>query len=148
MSFPYFFQCEMTLYGATPKSAEHVFQFAKVMRCGNQNATAQTQSATDALSAKRIGDKVKTKKQWKDTCEKVMTEVVANKCVQAERFREKLRFTYKHAIFVESTYNDTWGSGLDRVGNENTIQAAWTGKNLLGKIISKIAKKNRKKSEQ
>lgn len=69
----------MTLYGATPKSAEHLFQFAKVMRCGNQNATAQTQSATDALSAKRIGDKVKTKKQWKDTCEKVMTEVVSNR---------------------------------------------------------------------
>ena len=145
-----FFQCEMTLYGVTHKSAEHAFQYAKAMRCGDQNAAAQIQSATDALSAKRIGDKVKTNEQWNNTCEKVMTEVVENKCVQVERFREKLRSSNKHAIFVESTYNDTWGSGLDRVGTENTKQAAWPGKNLLGKIIAKVAKKSRKrkKSEQ
>lgn len=71
----------MTLYGVTHKSAEHAFQFAKAMRCGDQNAAAQIQSATDALSAKRIGDKVKTNEQWNNTCEKVMTEVVENKCV-------------------------------------------------------------------
>lgn len=56
-----FFQCEMTLYGVTHKSAEHAFQFAKAMRCGDQNAAAQIQSTTDALSAKRIGDKVQNK---------------------------------------------------------------------------------------
>lgn len=60
MSFPYFFQCEMTLYGVSHKSAEHAFQFTKAVRCGDQNAAAQIQSATDALSDKRIGDKVKT----------------------------------------------------------------------------------------
>lgn len=31
-----------------------------------------------------------------------MTEVVKNKCVQVERFCEKLHSTNKHAIFVES----------------------------------------------
>lgn len=138
----------MTLYGVTHKSAEHTFQFAKAMRCGDQNAAAQIQSATDALSAKRIGDKVKANEQWNNTCEKVMTKVVGNICVQVERFREKLRSSNKHAIFFESTYNDTWGSGLDRVGTENTKQAAWPGKNLLGKIISKVAKKSRKRKKK
>lgn len=41
-----------------------------------------------------------------------MAEVVKNKCVQVERFRKKLRSSNKHAIFVKSTYNDTWVSGL------------------------------------
>lgn len=97
----------MSLYGVTHKSAEHAFQFVKAMRCGDQNAAAQIQSATDAQSAKWIGDKVKTNEQWKNTCEKVMTEVVENKCVQVKIFREKLPSSNKHAIFVESTYNDT-----------------------------------------
>lgn len=69
-----------------------------------------------------------------------MTEVVENKCMQFERFREKLRSTNKHSIFVESTYNGSWGSGLDRVGTENTKQAAWSGKNLLGKSLLKLPK--------
>lgn len=52
-------------------------------------------------------------------CEKVMMEVVENKCVQVERFCEKLCFFNKYVIFVELIYNDIWGFGFDRVGIEN-----------------------------
>lgn len=74
-----------------------------------------------------------------------MTEVVENKCVHVERFFKKLRSIKRHSVFVESTYNDTRGSGFDRVGTKNTKQAAWPLKNLLGKIISKVAKKPKEK---
>lgn len=46
-----------------------------------------------------------------------------NKCVQVKSFREKLHSTYRHAIFVESIYNDTRGSMFDRVDTENIKQA-------------------------
>lgn len=138
----------MILYGVTYKSAEHASQFSKPKRCGDQNAAAQIQSVTDALSAQRIGDKVKTNEQLNNICDKVMTEIVKNKYVQVERFREKLRTTSKHAVFVESTYNDTWGWGFERVGTENTKQAAGPGNNLLGKIISKVAIKTRKRTKK
>lgn len=56
----------------------------------------------------------------------------------------------RNVVLAESTYNDTWGTGLNKTGTENTKQQAWPGKNLLGQILSKIAKKirKRKKSDQ
>jgi ribA/ribD-fused uncharacterized protein len=145
-----FYPCDITIFGVTHKSAEHAFQHTKALRCGDQTAAVQIQNAGDALSAKQLGDKVKTNEQWINTCEKVMTEVIENKCVQVERFREKLRSVNKNTVLAESTYNDTLGTGLDKVGTENTNQCAWPGKNLLGTILTKVAKKmrKRKKSDQ
>lgn len=61
-----------------------------------------------------------------------------------------MRSVKKDTIFAESTYNDTWGTGLNKEATENTKIEAWPGKNLLGQIISKISKKirKRKKSDQ
>ena len=79
-----------------------------------------------------------------------MTEIVENKCAQEPMFREKLRAVKKDTIFAESTFNDIWGTGLDKQGTENTKVEFWPGQNLLGKIIGKICKKvkKRKKSDQ
>jgi predicted NAD-dependent protein-ADP-ribosyltransferase YbiA (DUF1768 family) len=76
-----------------------------------------------------------------------MTDVIENKCVQVERFREKLRSVNKNTVLAESTYNDTWGTGLDKVSTENTKQCAWPGKNLLGKILQKLPKNVQKKKK-
>ena len=35
-------------------------------------------------------------------------------------FKGKLRSVKKNTVFAESTYNDTWGTGLDKQGTENT----------------------------
>lgn len=79
-----------------------------------------------------------------------MTEIIENKCVQVERFREKLRSVKKNTLFAESTFNDKWGTGLDKAGTENTKASDWPGQNLLGHIIGKVAQKirKRKKSNQ
>ena len=79
-----------------------------------------------------------------------MTEIIKNKCVQVQIFREKLRSVKKGATFVESTYNDKWGSGLNKTGTENTKISSWPGKNILGQFIQKVAKKirKRKRSDQ
>lgn len=70
-----------------------------------------------------------------------MTEVIENKCVQVQQSREKLRSVKRNVVLAESTYNDTWGTGLNKTGTENTKQQAWPGKNPLGHILSKIAKR-------
>lgn len=46
------------------------------------------QEAKDALFAKRLGDKIRSNDQWTDTKESVMTEIIENKCVQVQMFRE------------------------------------------------------------
>lgn len=61
----------------------------------------------DPLAAKRLREKILPNEQWTDTRESVMTDIIENRCVQAERFREKLRSVTKVTIFAESTYNDT-----------------------------------------
>ena len=74
-----------------------------------------------------------------------MEEIIENKCVQVPLFKEKLRAAKRNTLFVETTYSDKWGSGLDRDGTMNTKQEKWPGKNTLGIIIGKIAKKVRKR---
>ena len=59
--------------------------------------------------------------------------MIENKCVQVQIFREKLRSVKKGATFVESTYNDEWGSGLNKTGTENTKISSWPGKIYWGK---------------
>lgn len=136
-----FFPCEINLYGVCHKSAEHAFQYAKAMQCGDLDAAKTILTAEDALSAKRLSDKVRINDQWSTTCEAVMTEVIENKCVQVQQSREKLRSVKRNVVLAESTYNDTWGTGLNKTGTENTKQQAWPGKNPLGHILSKIAKR-------
>uniref|UniRef100_K1QZF9 Uncharacterized protein n=1 Tax=Magallana gigas TaxID=29159 RepID=K1QZF9_MAGGI len=145
-----FYPCELNIFGVQHKSAEHAFQYAKSLRCGDLEAAKSIQEAKDALSAKRIGDKVRINEQWTESCENVMSEIIENKCVQVERFREKLRSVKKNTLFAESTFNDKWGTGLDKAGTENTKASDWPGQNLLGHIIGKVAQKirKRKKSDQ
>jgi ribA/ribD-fused uncharacterized protein len=136
-----FYPCDITIFWVFHKSEEHAFQHTKALRCGDQTAAVQIQNAVDALSAQRMGDKVKTNEQWVNTSEKVMTGVIENKCVQVERFREKLRSVNKNTVSAESTYNDTWGTGLDNK------QSAWPGKKLLGTILTRVSKKMRKRKK-
>ena len=145
-----FYPCSIELFGVQHKSAEHAFQYTKAMRCGDLDAANNIKDAQDALSAKRLGDKIKPNEQWNSTKFKVMEEVVENKCVQISMFKEKLRSAKCSTTFVETTYSDEWGSGLDRTGTINTKREHWPGQNALGVIIGRVAKKvrKRKKSEQ
>ena len=120
------------------------------MRCGDLDAVNTIKDAQDALSAKPLGDKIKPNEQWNNTKFKVMEEVVENKCVQISMFKEKLRSAKCSTTFVETTYSDEWGSGLDRTGTINTKREHWPGQNVLGVIIGRVAKKvrKRKKSDQ
>lgn len=82
----YFFPCEINFYGVCHKSAEHAFQYAKAMLCGTLDVAKTFQTADDALSAKRFGDKIRVSNQWSTTYQAVMTKVVENECFQAQQF--------------------------------------------------------------
>ena len=112
------------------------------------NAAESINEAKNALVAKRFGDKIQSNEQWNDNCENVMTEIIENKCVQVKKFREKLRSVAKGAIFVESTYNDKWGSGLNK--QEQRIQRSPPGqvKIYWGKSYRKWREKKKKRSDQ
>lgn len=74
-----------------------------------------------------------------------MEEILENKCVQVLVFQEKLRTAKQSTTFVEATYNNEWGSGLNRKGTQNTKPEHWPGSNALGVLLKKISKKVRKR---
>ena len=145
-----FYPCELDIYGVSHKSAAHAYQYIKSLRCGDLESANKIKDAPDALSAKRLGDKVKPNEQWATTEREVMAEIIENKCVQVSEFKGKLRAAKQNTVFVETTFSDKWGSGLDRNGTINTKIDKWPGENVLGVIIGTIAKKvrKRKKSDQ
>lgn len=140
-----FYPCELEIFGVKHKSAEHAFQYIKAVRCGDLDSANAIAKADDTLAALRLGKKVKSNDQWVSTKVSVMEEILENKCVQVPVFRDKLVTSKQSTTFVEATYNNEWDSGLDRDGTRNTKPDHWPGKNVLGVLMKKIAKKVRKR---
>lgn len=96
-------------------------------------------------------DKIRPKEQWTDARESVMTDILKNKCVQAESSREMFRSVTKVTIFAESTYNDT-GHRTEQRSHGKYKDRGLDIKKKLGQIIRKIKKpteiRKRKKSDQ
>lgn len=53
-----------------------------------------------------------------------MTEIIENRCVQIRMFRS----VKKNNLFAESTFNDKWGTVLDKTRTENTKTSDWPEK--------------------
>ena len=68
-----------------------------------------------------------------------MKEILEAKAAQVPEFREKLKKSKKGSVFVETTYDDLLGSGLDLSGTEHTDSTKWPGKNLFRSMITALA---------
>ena len=81
-----------------------------------------------------------------DQRETIMKEIVEAKVAQVPAFKDVLHKSQRNALFVETTFDDFWGSGLNKDGTLNTNPTKWPGKNKLGRIISEVAKVHRRTS--
>lgn len=55
------------------------------------------------------------------------------------RNKTDMKSTFINTVFVETTYDDFWASGLDKEATIHTRASAWPGTNKLGIIMSEIA---------
>ncbi|KAJ8300427.1 hypothetical protein KUTeg_021946 [Tegillarca granosa] len=78
---------------------------------------------------------------WVDTRVDVIQSIVDAKVKQVKEFRDKLLTVKKGVTFVESTYDNFWGSGLNESGTKHTKPASWPGMNMFGKVLTKTADK-------
>ena len=108
-----FYPCDLNLFGLRQRSAEHAFQYVKAMRSGDVPRPTAIQSATRALDAKKLGSQVKPSISFLDIQVTLMTEIVEAKAAQCSDFRECLHKSKKSTVFVESTFDDFWASGLN-----------------------------------
>ncbi|KAJ8303286.1 hypothetical protein KUTeg_019682 [Tegillarca granosa] len=79
--------------------------------------------------------------RWVDTRVDVIQSIVDAKVKQVKEFRDKLLTVKKGVTFVESTYDNFWGSGLNESGTKHTKPASWPGMNMFGKVLTKTADK-------
>ena len=134
-----FYPCEVKVFGTVHKSAEHAYQYVKAVRGGDIPKAQEIQSAHSAFAAKQIGKRISSSPSFESKKIELMTEIIEAKYDQVSEFRETLRKAKKSTIFVESTYDNFWASGIDKKGTAHTDASAWPGKNVLGDIIGKVA---------
>ena len=72
-----------------------------------------------------------------------MEEVLVAKMEQVPSFKAELSKSSVNTIFVETTFDDQWGSGLNRNGTMFTLSEKWPGKNVLDEMMGKLASRCR-----
>ena len=87
-----------------------------------------SRDARTALDAKRIGDTVLKSDAFKKEEMSLMEEVLVAKMEQVPSFKAELSKSSVNTIFVETTFDDQWGSGLNRNGTMFTMSEKWPGK--------------------
>lgn len=139
-----FYPCNINVFGVSHRSAEHAFQYVKAMRSGDIPRATAIQSAKSALDAKKIGKFITSSTSFTDNQVALMTEIIEAKADQVPAFADALKKYKKSDVFVETTFDDFWASGLDRMATIHTHSSAWPGSNKLGHIISEIASRMRR----
>ena len=134
-----FFPCDLKLFGVNHKSAEHAFQYVKAMRSGDLPRASAIQVAKSALDAKKIGKLVVPSPSFSTNQIQIMTEIIKAKAEQVPVFAEYLKRHENSHVFVETTYDNFWASGLDKDATIHTYVEAWPGANKLGRIMTEIA---------
>lgn len=134
-----FFPCSLQTFGEQFPSAEHAFQCSKALQSGDLVAAEKIRAAESALEAKQIGSQIPPSTAWSASKEKTMEEIIRCKAEQVEQFRNCLTTAKNSATFVEATYDDFWGTGLNLTQTMHTKSSAWPGKNTLGQIIGRVA---------
>ena len=141
-----FYPCQINIFGITHKSAEHAVHYVKSMRSGDVPRATAIQEAATALDAKKIGNQVVPSPSYTEQRETIMKEIVEAKTAQVPAFKEALQKSQRNVIFVETTYDDFWASGLSKHGTIGTKPTKWPGMNTLGRIIGEVAKVYRRTS--
>ena len=93
-----------------------------------------------ALDAKRIGANITFPDEWLLQRDDVMQEILEAKFEQVIEFKESVLKSGDSALFVEAAFDDYWGSGLDKRGTSKSSVTSWPGKNVMGRILTNIAR--------
>ena len=133
------YNCQLHVDGHSFHSSEQLFQFKKAVATGCSDIVDKVLATNDAFDAMILGKKIQTDEEWAATTgTDLMGEALKVKFDQVPAFRD---FILEHGdkAFVESSANKIWGSGIDFYSDDASEPSKWTGKNLLGQTIKKLA---------
>ena len=134
-----FYPCTIDVFGVKHRSTEHAFQYVKALRCGDLPRATAIQEARTAIDARRIGKEITVSEQFQSKQTEIMTEILDAKAKQVKDFRGCFAEKRKQTVFAETTFDDFWGTGLDRTATLHTSRDKWPGQNTLGIILHNVA---------
>jgi hypothetical protein len=126
------YPCNLKEGGIPFKSGEHKYQYKKAIHHGNDETAERILQAPSAIEAKRIGDSIQTKNDWRKICRPIMEEIISEKLKSCVPFRNCL-LSSDEAILVEATRDKYWGAGL--LPHECKRSSEYPGENMLSKIL-------------
>ncbi len=125
------------------KSNEHAFFYKMAMDMENPSLAKKIQNARHAGAAKAMSKEIAdeaTRNIWElsDGIE-VMRELAFAKCQQCPEFIQCI-YDYRECVFAEANPSKIWATGMSEFVSKHTSPLRWIGQNLLGYLITDIAK--------
>lgn len=123
-------------------SSEQYFMTKKAIYFQDWDIWAQMMKTDDPAEVKALGRKVKNFNpiDWDMVCEQIMYRGCFEKFNQNADIQKSL-LKLSHKKFVEaSPYDRIWGIGLGENDTQIFDEKNWKGKNLLGKVLDRVAK--------
>lgn len=128
-----FYPCKIIYQGIEYPSVEHAYQALKTL---DINARKKIAEAATPREAKRMGRKVKLRKDWEKIKIELMEQLVKQKFTCYQDLRNKLLSTNRSELIEGNTWGDNfWGIYKGK------------GKNHLGKILMKVRNEIKKGSQ-
>jgi ribA/ribD-fused uncharacterized protein len=146
--FSQFFPCHFTddETGTSYKLAEQWMMSHKALLFGDSKTNDSIMAASDPVTVKSLGRKVKNFDE--DEWNKIKYETVVKgnflKFSQNPDLLERLRQTGSKTIVGASKNDSIWGIGLEAKDAIKMNPADWPGQNLLGKALMEVRERLRK----
>jgi ribA/ribD-fused uncharacterized protein len=129
-------QCTLKMDGRNWHSVEQYVQYNKAKTVGDQEKAAMILATDDSQDAMHLGKSINTEQSaWSDKMEQVVEAALR---VKFSEPAYKLALQRTEDIIGESTQHKMWGTGLSMGRREAYNPRQWTGKNLMGKLLSKV----------
>ena len=135
--FSNFHATEVKIEGQTYSCNDQYFQYAKALLFGNNETAANILQETDPYKINSLGKKAKgdRKQVWNEKAFDVLKHVNKVKYSQNPDAKAALRNTDQRKI-GEASPDVRFGAGVS--SSFATDETNWTGKNMMGKILTDI----------
>ena len=138
--FSNFFPCHFTLDGKVWTTSEKYFMYIKAITFGDEETAEKIYKQDDPRKIKELGRKVKNYDDnvWDEVREDIMYKAVKAKFEQ-DGLCNYCMLEYPDETFIEgSPYDRIWGVGIQYTNPHVFKEEFWQGKNLLGKILTRV----------
>ena len=132
------FPCNVTYRGEAFLSSEAAFQFTRATVCGYEREAQLIQQERNAFKVKNLTRDFKSTREWEDTAEQVMREILLAK-FQRNRVCSNFLLSTGDRTLFEGTGDKRWGCGIP-ISKAQLISFKNPGRNLLGHLLEEVRK--------